>query len=375
MDVRKFLFKYHNCYRYFEEAAKGEFEFKCLQLSESEVGKFYKKVGKQIDRDGKGYVPINMLLEKLKLKSSLFTTRLFSMLDPGETGLINFSEFLLILWNFLTVDPLSLGYILFDIYDVDGSKTFEFEEVLLCVKELFGDKPNPHAKKIMEQLDELNFLAVTNELFDGMCRNFRDFLIPVREEQSMLRKHFFGVKFWEKKAKQRSQWTGNKYIPLKELLEMQAKRLNITRRDIYRGLEYDADVYYIKSSVKDIRSSKQIFPQRGITVPEIVYERSKPSTDVEVYLSDDTDHAARNQNVAKSLKSIFGNEGHSSYSVSLPFKSFTSKRPPKSDKAIFIDQRQFFENRPKKVRTIKVRSVPKPRNIKSIQEENFKRKR
>lgn len=360
MDVRKFLFKYQNCYRYFEEASKGEFEFECLMMSESDVGKFYKKVGKQIDKNGKGYVQIEMLLEKLKLKPSLFTTRLFGMLDPNEGGLINFSEFLLILWNFLTVDPLSLGYILFDIYDVDLSGTFEFEEVVLCVEELFGDKPNEHAQKIMTQLDELNFLAVTNELFHGMCRNYRDILIPVRKEQLMLRKHFFGVKYWEKKAKARERWTENKYYPLKELLQMQAKRLNIKRRDIYRNLNDDAEKYFIKPGVRDVRMGGQRQPstQRGITVPEIVYQReadeadSNPVTVMDKDLTEEPN--VHNKNVARNLKGLFQRGGRSYSSIG---GTITTSATNKSKKTIIVDPTQFYENKPRKVKVITMRTV------------------
>lgn len=355
MDVRKFLFKYQNPYRYFEEAAKGEFEFECLMMSESDVGKFYKKVGKQIDKNGKGYVPINMLLEKLKLKPSLFTTRLFAMLDPNEGGLINFSEFLLILWNFLTVDPLSLGYILFDIYDVDLSGTFEFEEVMLCVEELFGDKPNEHAKRIMEQLDDLNFLAVTNELFNGMCRNYRDILIPVRKEQLMLRKHFFGVKYWEKKAKARESWTNNKYYPLKELLQMQAKRLNIKRRNIYRDLNDDAEKYFIKPSVRDVRldGQRQSFTQRGITVPEVVYQRSVgPEDPVGVMNEGLTDTDTHNRSVAGSLKGLFAGAGGIT-----TVSSVCSSKPVKSNKTFVVDPTEFCENKPRVVKDIQIREI------------------
>ena len=371
MDVRKFLFKYQNCYRYFEEAAKGEFEFECLMMSESDVGKFYKKVGKQIDKNGKGYVPIDMLLEKIKLKPSPFTTRLFGMLDPNETGLINFSEFLLILWNFLTVDPLSLGYILFDIYDVDESGTFEFEEVVLCIDELFGDEPNDHAKKIMEQLDELNFLAVTNELFNGLCRKYRDILIPVRNEQLMLRKHFFGVKYWEKKAKARESWTENKYYPLKELLEMQAKRLNIKRRDIYRNLNDDAEKYYIKPSVREVhlKGQRQPSAQRGITIPEVVYQCEVRFDNPVQYVDDDlTEKSIHQKNLSRNLKSFFMSSGRQS---TIGNNSIVSTKQLKSKKAIVVDPTKFCENRRKKVKVIQVRKLS-PTKIDPMKQPCFK---
>lgn len=344
-------------------------------MSESDVGKFYKKVGKQIDKNGKGYVPIDMILEKLKLKPSLFTTRLFGMLDPNEGGLINFSEFLLILWNFLTVDPLSLGYILFDIYDVDLSGTFEFEEVVLCVEELFGDKPNAHAKKIMGQLDDLNFLAVTNELFNGMCRNYRDILIPVKKEQLMLRKHFFGVKYWEKKAKAREAWTENKYYPLKELLEMQAKRLNIKRRDIFRNLNDDAEKYFIKPGVLDVRMGGQRQPsaQRGITVPEIIYQREhisdNPVADMDNDLTEKmTEKSLQNNNMARNLKGLFMGGGQSSIGGG---RTIRSTATAKSKKTFVVDPSMFYENKRRVVQVIHIRAVSS-KKIDSDKKPSFK---
>eukprot|EP00602_Paraphysomonas_sp_CaronLab_P002386 CAMPEP_0185034564 /NCGR_PEP_ID=MMETSP1103-20130426/24578_1 /TAXON_ID=36769 /ORGANISM="Paraphysomonas bandaiensis, Strain Caron Lab Isolate" /LENGTH=200 /DNA_ID=CAMNT_0027571279 /DNA_START=410 /DNA_END=1012 /DNA_ORIENTATION=- len=88
---------------------------------------------------------------------------------------------------------------------------------------------NSQAKKAYDKLDELNYLAVTAEIFCGICRTHRVILEPVTALQEVLRKKFLGKEYWEKATKNREEMTDNNYVPIKKLLEIQAKRLNIRR--------------------------------------------------------------------------------------------------------------------------------------------------
>jgi hypothetical protein len=101
--------RYDRVYSIYPEAAKAKADFECLLLPEKDVGWIAKTCSKAFQRKGPERVEITSIFKSLKLKPSLFSTRVFSMLDPNETGLIDFREFVLILWNFCTIDELSLG--------------------------------------------------------------------------------------------------------------------------------------------------------------------------------------------------------------------------------------------------------------------------
>lgn len=83
-DVKKFLFQYQNPYRYFEEARKGEFEFECLMMSESDVGE--SSVSNRKTLVAQGLLSSHRFINKGVIKSlTLFYCRK-AVQEGGETN-------------------------------------------------------------------------------------------------------------------------------------------------------------------------------------------------------------------------------------------------------------------------------------------------
>ena len=101
--------RYHRVYSIFPNAAKAKGDFDCLLLLERDIGAIAKICSKIFQQNGPERVEISKIFTSLKLKASKFAIRVFSMLDPNDTGMIDFREFVLILWNFCTIDEISLG--------------------------------------------------------------------------------------------------------------------------------------------------------------------------------------------------------------------------------------------------------------------------
>jgi hypothetical protein len=119
-----------------------------------------------------------------------------------------------------------LGYLLFDIYDLDHSQTFEFDEVRLLISELcdgillsdseakmsvpqFASSPSLLIiHRVNQRLDELTNLAVSPNTFVGLCRTYPAILTPLRNVQKTL-KTFFNVskEFWERQMRNRQMMT------------------------------------------------------------------------------------------------------------------------------------------------------------------------
>jgi hypothetical protein len=136
----------------------------------------------------------------------------------------------------------STGYLLFDIYDLDHSQTFEFDEVRLLISELcdgillsnsdaklsvFPPLPLPPSSdddlRVNERLDELNYLAVSPDTFVGLCRTYPAILTPLRNAQQTLRSFFkISKDFWERQTRNRQMMTdsesGHLSLPLLSLL-------------------------------------------------------------------------------------------------------------------------------------------------------------
>jgi Ca2+-binding EF-hand superfamily protein len=59
--------------------------------------------------------------------------------------LSDFREFIIALWNYLTIGDATLGLFTFDLYDKDCSGTLSYEEIEMMLKEIYG--PHFHSNK------------------------------------------------------------------------------------------------------------------------------------------------------------------------------------------------------------------------------------
>lgn len=123
-------------------------QFKALQLSRSELTKFFNTY-KRIDRDKKGSIELQELLDFLDVENTSFTNRAFSVFDSNGSGKIDFREFVLSLWNYCTLTKATLDIFTFDLYDEDSSGELGMKEVLQMVEDLYGKKfkSNANAKQ------------------------------------------------------------------------------------------------------------------------------------------------------------------------------------------------------------------------------------
>jgi hypothetical protein len=107
--------KYGRIYSLNQHVALHREDYNCLLLSEREIGSFAKlseKFGYFLRRGNDSsaeFVEIDRILAKVKLTKTKFYTRVFSVFDEAESGILSFHHLLLIVWNVCTIDILSLG--------------------------------------------------------------------------------------------------------------------------------------------------------------------------------------------------------------------------------------------------------------------------
>ncbi len=114
-------------------------QFQALRLSRSELTKFFNTY-KRIDRDKKGSIELQELLNFLDIENTSFTNRAFSIFDANASGKIDFREFILSLWNYCTLTKATLDIFTFDLYDEDSSGELGHKEVVQMVEDLYGKK-------------------------------------------------------------------------------------------------------------------------------------------------------------------------------------------------------------------------------------------
>ena len=144
---------YEDIYSRIPDVGKYQRDFTCLNISEESVGLLY-KVFNKIDLDHSGYISCSELFKKLQMENTKFARRIYRMYDIDKSGKIDFREFVLITWNFCTIEKDALGKIIltihvitewvltekfiFDMYDKDGQGQFLMKDVDTFVKDIYG---------------------------------------------------------------------------------------------------------------------------------------------------------------------------------------------------------------------------------------------
>ncbi|KAG6957137.1 hypothetical protein JG688_00011095 [Phytophthora aleatoria] len=148
-----------------------------------------------MDKDKSGEINMLEFFDYIDLKRSRFSEKAFSVMDRNGSGEVDFIEFVLAVWNYCSFNHASLVRFAFDLYDVDGSGEIEHDEVVRCVREVWGSswETSPNAHKIVEKLDTIMENTVSNRLSANL---FQEFAMEIQRK-------VLGKRFWSRAAEKR----------------------------------------------------------------------------------------------------------------------------------------------------------------------------
>ena len=198
--------------------------FEGLAFRELDIARLHKTY-RRIDNDKSGEIEIAELLAFLDLEKTRFTKRIFSIFDEDGSGLINFREFVLSLWNYCTLTKASLMMFAFDLYDKDQSGSIAGEEVIDMLHDLYGKefKQNPQARLVERELEMLHRKdgAVSIEDFTVFARNHPALLFHAFRMQESIQDFVLGRTFWEYYSERRIEISkGRLYVPVSEFVQL-----------------------------------------------------------------------------------------------------------------------------------------------------------
>ena len=175
-----------------------------LKLDEQDINMLY-TVFAEIDVDASATVSREEFYDFFQCEQDEFTDAVFRVLDVDNSGQVDFREFSLTLWNYLTFDRKSLALFAFSMFDEDKSRTMEKSEVCRLVKLVYGIgfNDNVRLKRVMEVLDLDGDGEVNADEFVLMCKQYPMLLWPAHAQQQMLRKRIIGDRFWWHVSKKR----------------------------------------------------------------------------------------------------------------------------------------------------------------------------
>lgn len=182
-----------------------------LGLTHHDIDLLYRYF-KKVDMDHTGLVSLNEVIVVNRISSDSLGELVFGLLDRDFDKKLDFYEFVLATWNYLTFDRDTLIEFFFDIYDMSDSGSLSTDEVKHMVGMIWRFRVDGHIKRIFDILDaDGNRLMSLDELHD-LCKHSEIIMFPAFAMQEILRNSTLGGSRWKELSKFRHNKFGSKSI-------------------------------------------------------------------------------------------------------------------------------------------------------------------
>ena len=196
--------------------------FKSLGLSAIQIDKFYSTF-RAIDGDNGGDIDMHEFYVFFDLEESPFVDRTFGLFDRDDSGKIDFEEFVCAVWNFCTTSTEMLIPFAFNLYDLDGSKDLDPEEVDVLVTEILGDQGTNdeevaqggggdlmdgykvNVDRLMKKLKPSKNGKIDIKAFTKFVQRAPEAMKPAYELQQTLRERVIGEAYWKTAMRKRDK--------------------------------------------------------------------------------------------------------------------------------------------------------------------------
>lgn len=156
-----------------------------------------------IDVDNSGSISAHEFLMHFDLERTPFALRAFTLLDDSQSGTLSFPEFLCAFWNYCTFDFPSLVEYSFNLFDSDGSKEMDMDEVKDMVSYMYSGGLSAKTQLIVDSLDEDRSGTISLGEWTLKIKKFPSLLYPAFRMQQMMREAAGGVSFWQRATEER----------------------------------------------------------------------------------------------------------------------------------------------------------------------------
>lgn len=205
--------------------AKGYEEYICifkrLRLTPYLFKRMYREFTKA-DKDNSGALSIEEFFGAFELTFvTPLAKRAFYAFDLDGSGELDYGEFTVSIWNFLSITMGDLGAFFFEVYDLDRSGTLDRAELRKLLEEAYGgpehmSKFNEDAlERVLHRKKESYTLAE----FKSMIEHNPTMFWPIKTLQNELKARVVNEKFWDFMARARLATTKFKERSLRFLKE------------------------------------------------------------------------------------------------------------------------------------------------------------
>jgi ankyrin repeat protein/Ca2+-binding EF-hand superfamily protein len=137
--------------------------FHIMGFSEKELDRF-DEIFCSIDVDKSNFISPAELLKYFTIEDSEFGNRVFQMMDDSGDQQIDFKEFVCMMFLFCSVSKQHFNEFAFSLYDRDGSRSLEKDEIDEMISACYGAhwKQRPKVVKMVDSLSENNEITLSD---------------------------------------------------------------------------------------------------------------------------------------------------------------------------------------------------------------------
>jgi len=131
-----------------------------------------------------------------RLDDTPFASRVFTLFDYDGSGMIDFGEFVSVLWNYCTFSKYGLLALAFNLYDADASGELDIGEVEEIVRQVYGIRGEIVDARLLEALTAMcgpyaklidRDQTVTRDQFEAFAIEHPSILQPAMDMQTDVR--------------------------------------------------------------------------------------------------------------------------------------------------------------------------------------------
>lgn len=191
------------------------------------------------------------LMAHLELESTLFSERLFEIVDLDQGGGISFTELVVACWQYCSLNlPDGLANFAFDLFDLDETGVLHKDELIAVLHAVYGTSRGNRARiaAIAEEEVHGDRREMTRERFAEFVRHHQMVMYPAFELYKTLRSHLGGNGFWHTIAQRRLR-----YHRTHNLHPNNWRRLLRQLEEAARGRRSRVDMSEVRSDEHEIR--------------------------------------------------------------------------------------------------------------------------
>lgn len=173
--------------------------FDNLRLTSKEIDKLF-TVFRWLDKDLSGSINSKEMMSKFGLRGSSLDLKLFQFFDEDGSGELNFMEFVMSMWFFLSIAEDSIAEVAFLIKDPTAKKSLGVDAIVELL-EMVHQKKMQNSPVVNEAIaslsDSESFTGVMNIVeFKNWTIKYPSLVNPLRVLQAAYRKAVVSISFW-----------------------------------------------------------------------------------------------------------------------------------------------------------------------------------